>query len=333
MHFGRERVHVGENANDPGDRVPDVLVKVKFISDAFQMLLADLFHRRVEFRSFVLPVFDVPDPGDGVEDSRVRHDDRVYAAGELRAARYLGELVHAVLGFEVRLAENDDDAFASADAVHELLDRIPVADFGLVAGDEHSPLAHPALDLIDERLAISAPAVGDEDFRLDRFGSRGRARPVCGQHSWPAIRHVRRKQPEQLDRIAEPTAPAALDLVARLSEVFELADLEHARLTRHRAGLAVARHEFLEPDTWVGTVDDAKLVVDETKQHARIATPDPDGENPAAIRLDDLGLAALVGKYRAAPPHQVTGSDLIVQGHDEAPDDALRHHVVLVPQA
>ena len=44
------------------------------------MLLADFFHRRVEFYPLVLPVLDVPDLGDGVEDSRIGHDDGVDAA-------------------------------------------------------------------------------------------------------------------------------------------------------------------------------------------------------------------------------------------------------------
>src|SRR5689334_6208914 len=37
VYLRGERIHVGQHARQPGDRVPDVPVEIKFLSDALQM--------------------------------------------------------------------------------------------------------------------------------------------------------------------------------------------------------------------------------------------------------------------------------------------------------
>src|SRR5206468_710160 len=191
----------------------------------------------------------------------------------------LGQLEHAVPRPQVFLAEYHDDAFARADATHELLDGIAVPDLVLLAGHEYPAPLHRALDFIGEALAFTAPLVGDEYLLLDRRVTR-RLGHVAPQ---PEGRDIDKERAQQLGRVEQLPARPALDRIAGTGEIQQLAYLERARLARGGALGAVARHELLDLDARIGTMDECQGVIDHAEQDTRIASSNPDAQHPPAV--------------------------------------------------
>ena len=92
----------------------------------------------------------------------------------------LRQFEHAALGFEISLGQNHDDRFAATDALHEVLDRILVLHFVLIADQRNASGAERLLKLIDDCFALIRPLIGNEDFLFRSGFSRLRFSPDNG---------------------------------------------------------------------------------------------------------------------------------------------------------
>ena len=85
-------------------------------------------------------------------------------------APYLEQFVHAVGGFQVFVAEHDENAISVSDAVHEFGNAVAIAHRSLVANDFYAFLLRPRAELIHRSFPLAAlrrvivPGIGDEIF-------------------------------------------------------------------------------------------------------------------------------------------------------------------------
>ena len=163
---GGEGVHVAEGFGDAVEEAADFGVEGEVGLEVGEVVGTHGFEGGIKHLNFVFPMLDVTDAASGFVDVGVGEDDGEDSVAEVAALGFgdFGELEHAAFGLEVFFREDDDDAFALAEAAHEVADGVFVADVFGVAVQAGAGLREGLLELVHDGGALGIPGVGNEDF-------------------------------------------------------------------------------------------------------------------------------------------------------------------------